>query len=118
MKIFKNLFGNGDKINASEIAYKEKMTNKKKVLDDELAYGVSNKIALAGGTIDPNTAEVSLILTDHKNCPKPEFYFITTYFYGNTSAGSNKSQLAVGYKSTSLYVRNCIEGIWGAWVEK
>lgn len=115
MKVFKNLFGNGSKINASEVAYKEK-NGTNQILAETAQLGIANDIADYGGTLDPNDPQESLMLTDHKNCPPGgEFWFVNTLFYRDRELASSKTQVATGYKHTKIAVRNCIDGRWGTW---
>lgn len=119
MKIFKNLFGNGSKINASEIAYKEITSGEVKNLAEELSNGVANDIAKYGGTtLDPNTTEEFLVLTGHANAPDSGHYFIMTLFYNNRGVAHNKTQIAFGYTNTKMFIRNYQSTVWSPWVEK
>lgn len=68
------------------------------------------------GSIDPNTTLKPLILTRHANVPKAnKFYYIHTMFYSEIATTSNRTQVAIGYKTHDIYQRYCNNGVWSDW---
>ncbi|MGE3593506.1 MAG: pyocin knob domain-containing protein, partial [Arcobacter sp.] len=75
-----------------------------------LNYGASN--------VDPNTATMPYILTNHANSPSTPYYWhIRTQFYSSISSTSNRAQIAIQYNGgNQVYARSCYAGTWTAWV--
>lgn len=113
MRVWKNLFGDGSKIHADEIVYKEQYSDEAKSLNDAGVYGFANPIAKYGN-IDPDTTEDFLILTNHKNKPPNDgnYSFIITVFYINRK--NNRTQLSLGYGRKSMHIRY-YNGTWSDW---
>lgn len=73
-----------------------------KTLEDYLKQKRNIKVNYGGGTnsIDPNTSEYGLILTN-KNTPNGLYFYIDTFFYTDEI----KAQIAYGYNNKEIYYR-------------
>lgn len=93
MRVFKNLFGDGSKIHADEIA-----------------------LHATRNDVNPDTLEQGVTIGRHANNPTDAFYYIITIRYRD-----NKAQLALGYTDARVfyrsYYRDAVEDRWTAWRE-
>jgi len=73
---------------------------------------------VGGSTVDPNTADQHVILTNHANSPSASAYWhITTTFYSTKTSTSNRGQVAVQYNGgNQVWARSFYSPSWTAWV--
>ncbi|ENK9655789.1 phage tail protein [Pseudomonas aeruginosa] len=88
--------------------------------DARLPWYAQGLCTSAPNTTDPNTTNIPLILTNHKNGPIPgQYFYIQTMMYNQRNG--NAGQIAVRYAANAeMYVRYMYDvgnkrGVWSAW---